>query len=128
MQEQRKTSRALEIVYFACVDIPVKEGRLYMFMAIDDFSTVIFSLNSALELTDAMCIDAVKEFLAKDDVKSAGQGVQIVVPFKESLRDSIEELLRPHDGFVSFSPAVVNRVAGPIIKEALRGREYKFTY
>jgi hypothetical protein len=128
MVELTKTQRALEIVYLACVDIPVKEGRLYMFLAIDDYSTAVFNLNSALELTDAACIDAIKQFFSREEVQRAAEGVHLVVPFNELLRKSIEKLVAPYSGQVSFSMAGVNRVAGPMIKEVLRGVDYKLTY
>jgi len=128
MVELTKSNRVLEIVYIACVDIPVKEGRLYMFLAIDDFSTAIFNLNSTLELTDAACLNAIEEFLSMGEVKQAAKGIHIVVPFNELLRKPIEQLVSAYYGQVSFSVTGVNRVAGPMIKEALGGVEFKLTY
>lgn len=128
MVELTKTNRALEIVYFACVDIPVKEGRLYMFLAIDDYSTAVFNLNSSLELNDKVCVSAIEDFLTRDEVKKTAHGIHMVVPFNELLRSDIEQLLAPFTGQVSFSVDVVNRVTEPLIQEALRGVEFKLTY
>jgi len=128
MVEITKTQRAFEIVYVACVDIPVKNGRLYMFLAIDDFSTAVFNLNSSLRLNDIDCVNAVEELLTRDEVKKAAKGIHMVVPFNELLRRDIEQLLEPYGGEVSFSVDAVNRVAGPMILEALRGVEFNLTY
>lgn len=114
----KKTTRPLERVYLTAFgNDTVDDGVIYTFIALDDFSEVLFMLGVEKALNEQAVLNNVINLVNKEDFyQRLTDKFTLVLPFGNTIEDTIDTVISTYNGNVIFDEKLVSKKFKPVFK------------
>ena len=115
--QQIKATRPLEYVCFQVLELPVKEGNAFVYLAVDAYSEFAFQPNITMDSKPETIIQQISLLIKDPDfVTHLYNGFTLVLNQHQELTEQIKAVIEPVNGKLLFNEAFHAEIMTPIIE------------